>query len=238
MAHWTHNPPVLRSSPSRPTLKKLQIRPCDLRECEAFVILPVSRVCGCMQPWAAKCRSLCPISAQVQDRLRVAAISVLAQRFADPALGELVLAHNALGVDPQQHVHAVPSPLRHLGRVHAAVEPRGEAGVPEVVRAPRERRGLLRRGQGRLACLDTGALVGDGRQFATPDTAEETAIRGSAPCSNSTAAASSTAPKRHRPPPGRHHTGRRVGIRQRPEGGQNNIWPGKSARWTSRATAS
>src|SRR5215469_15091852 len=32
------------------------MRPCDLRECEAFVILPVNRVCGCMRPWAAKCR--------------------------------------------------------------------------------------------------------------------------------------------------------------------------------------
>ena len=115
------------------------MRPRDLREREAFVILPVSPVCGRMQPWPAKCRSLCPIRAQVQDRLRVAAISVLAQRFADPALGELVLAHNALGVDPQQHVHAVPRPFRHLGWVHAAVEPRGQAGVPEVVWAPRER---------------------------------------------------------------------------------------------------
>jgi len=27
------------------------------------------------------------------------AMSVLAQRFADPALGELILAHDALGVD-------------------------------------------------------------------------------------------------------------------------------------------
>jgi hypothetical protein len=43
-------------------------------------------------------------------------MSVLAQCFADPALGELVLAYDALGVDAQQHVHAVPGPLRHLGR--------------------------------------------------------------------------------------------------------------------------
>ena len=63
-------------------------------------------------------------------------MSVLAQRFADPALGELVLAHDALGVDPQEHVHAVPGPLGHLGGVDAAVQPGGQAGVPEVVRAP------------------------------------------------------------------------------------------------------
>src|SRR5437763_793260 len=40
--------------------------------------------------------------------------------------------------------------------------------------------GLLRSAQGRLARFDTGAPVGDGRQFAAPDTAEETAIRRSA----------------------------------------------------------
>jgi hypothetical protein len=54
-----------------------------------------------------------------------ACMSVLTQRFTDPSLGELVLAHDALGVDPQQHVDAVPGPLGHLGRIHAAVEPRG-----------------------------------------------------------------------------------------------------------------
>jgi hypothetical protein len=58
--------------------------------------------------------------------------SVLTQRLANPALGELVLAHDALGIDPQQHVHAVPGPLGYLGRVDAAVQPRRQAGVPEV----------------------------------------------------------------------------------------------------------
>jgi hypothetical protein len=32
----------------------------------------------------------------------------------------------------------VPSPLGHLGRVDAAVEPRRQAGVPEVIWAPGE----------------------------------------------------------------------------------------------------
>src|SRR5215467_3715714 len=122
----------------------------------------------------------------------MASSSVLKERCADPALGELVLAYDALGVDPQQHVDAVPGPLRHLGRVDAAVEPRGQAGVPEVIWAPRERRGLLRSAQSRLACFDPGAPVGDRRQFATPDTTEETAIRRSAARPDARAEASST----------------------------------------------
>jgi hypothetical protein len=67
-------------------------------------------------------------------------MSVLTQRFTHASLGELVLAHDALGVDPQQHVHAVPGPLRHLGGVDAAVEPRGQARMPKV-------KGRLARGE-------------------------------------------------------------------------------------------
>ena len=63
-----------------------------------------------MRPGAAKCRWLCPIRAQV---------SVLAERLADPALGELVLADNAFGIDPEQDVYAVPGPLGELLRVDA-----------------------------------------------------------------------------------------------------------------------
>src|SRR5215813_10031404 len=104
-------------------------------------------------------------------------MSVLTQRFTDASLGELVLAHNALGVDPQQHVHAVPGPLGYLGRVDAAVEPRGQAGVPEVIWAPRERGGLLRGAQSRLTRFDPGASVGDRRQFAASYAVEQAAVR-------------------------------------------------------------
>jgi len=46
--------PVLGSSPSRPTHSyKPQVRAYDLRECAAFVILLISRVCGCARPGAA-----------------------------------------------------------------------------------------------------------------------------------------------------------------------------------------
>ena len=47
----------------------------------------------------------------------------LAQRLDDPALGELVLADDALGVDPQQDIHAVPGPFGDLGGIDASVEP-------------------------------------------------------------------------------------------------------------------
>ena len=63
-------------------------------------------------------------------------LSGLAQGFVDAVLGELVLAHDALGVDAQQYVHAVPGPLGHLGGVDAAVQPGGQAGVPQVVWPP------------------------------------------------------------------------------------------------------
>jgi hypothetical protein len=49
--------PGFESQP--PHSPKLQARACDLRKCLSFVILPVNRVCGRMEPWAAKCRSLC-----------------------------------------------------------------------------------------------------------------------------------------------------------------------------------
>jgi hypothetical protein len=65
----------------------------------------------------------------------------LAQGLADATLGELVLADDVLGVDPEQHVHAVPGPFGDLGRVDAAVEPRGQAGMPQVVGSPGRGRG-------------------------------------------------------------------------------------------------
>jgi len=46
-----------------------------------------------------------------------------------------MLADDALGVDPEQDVDAVAGPFGDLGGGDSAVEPGGEAGVPEVVRA-------------------------------------------------------------------------------------------------------
>lgn len=66
-------------------------------------------------------------------------ISALPQRFADPALGELVLARDALGVDAQQDVDAVPGPLGYLGWVDAAIQPGGQASMPQVIGPPGQR---------------------------------------------------------------------------------------------------
>jgi hypothetical protein len=106
-------------------------------------------MCGCVQQWAANAVAVpntCPCPRSLGE---TASISVLPQGLADAALGELILAHHAPGIDPQEHIHAVPRPLGYLGRVDAAVEPCGQAGVPEVVRAQGERRGLLRGAQSR-----------------------------------------------------------------------------------------
>ena len=54
------------------------------------------------------------------------------------ALGYLVLAVDALGVDPEQDGDAVPGPLGDLGGRDSAVEPGGDTGVPKVVDAPCE----------------------------------------------------------------------------------------------------
>jgi hypothetical protein len=98
------------------------------------------------------------------------------ERFADPELGEFVLARDALGVDPQQDVYAVSGPLGHLGGVDAAVQPGGQAGMPQVVRAPGERRGLFGCGEGHLARFDPGAPVVDRGQLAAAHPTEEAAV--------------------------------------------------------------
>ncbi len=74
----------------------------------------------------------------LSDTVLVIDIGV-AQRLADPALGDLVLPDDAPGVDLEQDVDAVASPFGDLGGWNSAIEPRRETGVPEVVRAPRQR---------------------------------------------------------------------------------------------------
>ena len=66
----------------------------------------------------------------------------------DAALVELVLAVDALGVDPQQDSDAVPCPLGDLRRGNARAESGGHAGVAEVVHPPGERGAVLGLGEG------------------------------------------------------------------------------------------
>ena len=106
-----------------------------------------------------------------------ALVSVLSQCFADPAFRELILADDALGVDPKKHVDAVPGPFGDLGWLDAAVEPRGEAGVPQVVGPPGEGRGLFRGGERGLAGPDPRAPIGDGGKLGAAYSAEQAAIR-------------------------------------------------------------
>ena len=56
----------------------------------------------------------------------------LAQGSDDPALGDLVLAFEAFGVDAEQDLDAVADPLSDLGWRHSPVEPSGQARVAEA----------------------------------------------------------------------------------------------------------
>jgi len=117
VAARTHNPPVVGSSPTRPTAGKLQVRACDLQKCLDSAILKLQ---SHVWPYAARGRHLrlaVPNTWQSPRSLVCIAVSVLPQRFADPALGEFVPAHHALGVDPQTsstadgvEPHRVPVP--------------------------------------------------------------------------------------------------------------------------------
>ena len=68
---------------------------------------------------------------------RLGAVAGVAEGFLNAPLGDVVLPVKALGVDLEQDSHAVTGPLGDLGGRDAAVEPRGDARVPEVVYAAR-----------------------------------------------------------------------------------------------------
>src|SRR6516225_563510 len=61
----------------------------------------------------------------------------------DAALGLVLLAGDALGVDAQQHVHAVARPVGDLRSGYARVEPGRDGRVPQIVGASRQQRGGL-----------------------------------------------------------------------------------------------
>lgn len=71
------------------------------------------------------------------DRLFVV---IWPQRPANTGEPDLIRAVDALGVDRQEYLDAVPGPLCDLGSWHASVEPQRDAAVPQVVWPQRQRR--------------------------------------------------------------------------------------------------
>ena len=72
----------------------------------------------------------CPSSADSLDHL----IAVPGPGgFLDAALGFVLLAVDTRGVDPQQNIDAVASPLSDLRRGHSGVQPGRDRRVPQVV---------------------------------------------------------------------------------------------------------
>ena len=67
--------------------------------------------------------------ASVRSKLSVC----LLQSSDDHALGDLVLAFEALGVDAEQDLDAVASPFGDLGWGYSPVEPGGQAGMAEII---------------------------------------------------------------------------------------------------------
>jgi len=54
----------------------------------------------------------------------------------DLPVGDVILAVDAVRVDGEQHGNAVPGPLRDLGGGGTGVQPEGQGGVSQIVRAP------------------------------------------------------------------------------------------------------
>jgi alkylation response protein AidB-like acyl-CoA dehydrogenase len=65
------------------------------------------------------------------------------QRRLDARVRDLVLAIDALGVDPEEDIHAVPGPLGDLGRRDPGIQPSRNGCVAQVVRVLGQRRGEL-----------------------------------------------------------------------------------------------
>src|SRR5215471_16989322 len=68
------------------------------------------------------------------------------ERGFDPVVGEVLAVIEALGVDAEQHLHAMTSSLGDVGGRYSRVEPERYRGMPQVVLPPGERgRDLLGR---------------------------------------------------------------------------------------------
>jgi hypothetical protein len=114
LAARTHNPPVVGSSPTRPLIESASQ---SLVTCEygsgsrSWLAGACAVVLGKTPVYAGGCAECVPKTKINWDwRSQVAALgSGLEQCFADAAQSQLVLAGDALGVGPQQHLRAVPA---------------------------------------------------------------------------------------------------------------------------------
>ncbi len=100
-----------------------------------------------------------------------------AKRIGDALARQIFLSGDALGVDLEQHCHAVSGPFRDLRWCYTSVEPRRHARVPEVVCAPGQRRGVFLISQCFLSGSAPGAAVGALRELAgVADSPEQVAV--------------------------------------------------------------
>ena len=90
------------------------------------------------------------------------AVLVVAEGVFDPLAGDLVAARDAFGVHAEQDGDAVAGPLGNLGGVDAGVQPGGQEGVAQVVRAFSEQRCRLGLGERAVAGGFPCPAVNDG----------------------------------------------------------------------------
>jgi hypothetical protein len=143
----------------------------------------------------------CPRSPLAQSLRAWGAAVVWSGRFEDAPLGLVLLPGDALGVDPEQHVHTVTCPLSDLRRGDPGVEPCGYGGVAEVVGAPGQERGCFCPAERCVSCLVEDREVGAVGESAATDADEHAAVWSGAVLL-------------------------KVGAEQRDEFGVDGYWPG------------
>jgi len=118
-------------------------------------------VCGWMRLRVPVCGSVCQIRAKVWRRgLDQLLVVPRPRSFLDAALGFVLLAGYALGVDAQQDVNAVSCPVGDLRGGHSGVQPGRNGGVPQVVGATGEQGCRFLAAEGRGASLVEDLEVG------------------------------------------------------------------------------
>src|ERR1039457_5328868 len=155
---------------AKPTLVRTQHLPPPaetapgLRICGRGLILPSAVMCGRGQAYAGACAQYVPkiAAGSVIEAVRPArgAAVVWSGRFEGAPHGLVLLPGDAVGVDPEEHVHAVACPFGDLWRGHSGVKPCRDGGVTEVVGAPGQQRRCFRPAESCVACLVEDRAVG------------------------------------------------------------------------------